>query len=244
MTVMTATRLGSVEPVTATMPEALASTWTAIRKRHRGVPVATVQVAPGRGSGCQAVSWDSDNPVILVGPQTVMEGPREILGYLLHQAAHGLQETGSGAPGKPQRYHNSHYRDEAQKLGLSVDWTKHGIGFSATSVPDHTADVYAQAIAQLARALESWQEPRRARVESYNGVTARCGCPRTIRLRSQHGAEELAEQPIVCTVCGKQFMPDAASGTVRRLAAKVDEHPTEYARGAARARSGNRSARP
>jgi hypothetical protein len=27
--------------------------------------------------------------VVLVGPQTVMEGGRAILGYLLHQAAHG-----------------------------------------------------------------------------------------------------------------------------------------------------------
>jgi hypothetical protein len=207
VTVMTATRPGRVELVTVTMPEALASTWSAIRKRHRSVPEATVQVAPGRGSGCQAVSWGSDRPVVLVGPQTVMEGPRAILGYLLHQAAHGLQETGSGAPGNPQRYHNSHYRDEAQRLGLTADWTKHGIGFSATGVPDHTADVYAQPIAQLARALESWQAPRRGRAESYNGVTAHCGCPRTIRLRSQHGAEELAEQPIVCTVCSKPFLP-------------------------------------
>ena len=44
MTVMTATRPGRVEHVTVTMPEALASTWSAIRKRHRSVPEATVQV--------------------------------------------------------------------------------------------------------------------------------------------------------------------------------------------------------
>jgi hypothetical protein len=214
VTVMTTTRPGRVEGVTVTMPEALASTWTAIRKRHRGVPVATVQVSPGRGSGCQAVAWGSDNPVVLVGPQTVMEGPRAILGYLLHQAAHGLQETGSPEPGKPQRYHNSHYRDEAQRLGLSVDWTKHGIGFSDTSVPDHTADYYGPAIAQLAAALDHWQAPQRARSESYNGVTATCGCPRTIRLRSQHGAEELADKPIICTACGKPFMPQPPQGAV------------------------------
>jgi len=222
MTVMTRTMPGRLDGVTVTMPEALAATWTAIRRRHRGVPDATVQVSPGRGSGCESIAWGSDNPVVLVGPKTVIEGPRAILGYLLHQAAHGLQEAGAEAPGKPQRYHNAGYRDEAQKLGLAVDWTKHGVGFSDTTVPDHTAEIYAQPIAQLATALDGWQAPRRARGgQNYNGVTAHCGCPRTIRLRSVHGAEELVAEPIVCTKCRKPFTADAAGPSVADFSAEA-----------------------
>jgi hypothetical protein len=238
MSTMAVARPGRLVGVTATMPEALASTWTAIRKRHRGVPVATVQVAPGRGSGCQAVEWSSPAPVVLVGPQTVMDGPREILGYLLHQAAHGLQERASEAPGKPQRYHNSHYRDEAQSLGLVVDWTKHGIGFSATSVPDHTADVYAPAIAQLAAALEDWKAPRPARGDSYNGVTASCACPRSFRMRGQNSAAELADHPIMCTVCGQPFV--ASGGAVEVVMGKTTKSLDEYGRAPAQEHAARR----
>jgi hypothetical protein len=131
--------------------------------------------------------------------------PRLPRNAALHQAAHGLQESGSGDPGNAARYHNSHYRDEAQKLGLSADWIAHGIGFSDTKVPDHTADVFASSIAHLARALDGWQAPLSQRTGGSNGVTAKCECPRTIRLRSQNGAEELTDKPIICTACGKPF---------------------------------------
>ncbi len=135
-----------------TMSDALTATWKAIRRRHPKVPDATVSVAPGRGSSCGSVAWDAGMPVIMVGAQTIAEGPLAILEDLLHQAAHGLlraagHRSGDDAKHYPDehsegnagRYHNKSYRDAAQSLGLKAEWTRGGTGWSATTASDDLA---------------------------------------------------------------------------------------------------------
>ncbi len=207
------------------MSDALTATWKAIRRRHPKVPDATVSVAPGRGSACGAVAWDAGMPVILVGAQTINDGPLAILEYLLHQAAHGLLTTdhrpaadGKNYPdehsqGNAGRYHNKSYRDAAQSLGLKAEWTQGGTGWSATSASDDLAMVYEGPVRQIVTAMTDWQPPaplpRSVRKSGGNGVSARCQChpPRMIRMRGADAAADLREHPVICSVCGKPFTP-------------------------------------
>jgi hypothetical protein len=209
-----------------TMSDALTATWKAIRRRHPKVPDATVSVAPGRGSACGAVAWDAGMPVIMVGAQTIADGPLAVLETLLHQAAHGLlraAERRSGedakrypderSEGNAGRYHNKSYRDAAQSLSLKVEWTRGGTGWSATSASDDLAMVYEGAVRQLVTAMTDWQPPpplpRSVRKSGGNGVSARCQCqpPRTIRMRGADAAADLREHPVICSACGKPFTP-------------------------------------
>jgi hypothetical protein len=208
------------------MTDALTSTWKAIRRRHPKVPEATVSVAPGRGSACGSIAWDADMPVILVGTETITEGPLAIVEYLLHQAAHGLltttgdRATADGrhypdehSQGNAGRYHNKSYRDAAQSLGLRAAWTQGGTGWSATSASDDLAMVYEGPVRQIVTATTDWQPPaplpRTVRKSGGNGVSARCQCqpPRTIRMRGTGAAADLRDHPVICSVCGKPFTP-------------------------------------
>jgi hypothetical protein len=209
------------------MSDALTATWKAIRRRHPKVPGATVAVAPGRGSACGAVAWDTGAPVILVGSQTIDEGPLNILEMLLHQATHGLLATtegrtaGSGkqrypdehSQGNAGRYHNKSYRDAAQSLGLKAGWTQGGTGWSATTASDDLLTVYEGAVRQLVTAMTGWQPPaplpRSVRKSGGNGISARCQCqpPRVIRMRGADAATGLRDRPVICTACGKPFTP-------------------------------------
>ena len=207
--------------------DALTATWKAIRRRHPRVPDATVSVAPGQGSACGSVAWDTGMPVILVGAQTIQEGPLAILEVLLHQAAHGLLATTDSraaddgeqrypderSQGNAGRYHNKSYRDAAQSLGLKAAWTQGGTGWSATTAGDELLTFYEGAVRQLVTAMTDWQPPaplpRSVRKSGGNGISARCGCqpPRTIRMRGTDAAADLRDRPVLCTVCGKPFTP-------------------------------------
>jgi hypothetical protein len=165
-------------------------------------------------------------PVILVGAETIADGPLTILEYLLHQAAHGLlmdtddRSTSDGKPypdehsqGNAGRYHNKSYRDAAQSLGLRTTWSQGGTGWSATSASDDLAMVYEGSVRQIVAAMTDWQPPaplpRSVRKSGGNGVSARCQCqpPRTIRMRGTAAAADLREHPVICSVCAKPFTP-------------------------------------
>lgn len=71
------------------MSDALKAAYRDIRARHRQIPQATVAVIPGRTPSCGTVAWSSE-PVLMVGPDVLTRRPEDVLGHLLHQAAHGL----------------------------------------------------------------------------------------------------------------------------------------------------------
>jgi hypothetical protein len=81
------------------------------------------------------------------------------------------------------------------------------IGWSATTVPDATAALYRAELRRLDAALVAYRhaEPgdgRGGRASSNNGVSARCGCGRRIRV-----AESVLDAgPITCGLCGSDFI--------------------------------------
>jgi hypothetical protein len=194
---------------------ALEHTWQTIRTHHPDVPDAVLVVASGAEGKRLNLGhfaphrWQvngSDRHEVLVGGEGLQRGPVEVLGTLLHEAAHGLaqarsiQDTSRGG-----RYHNRRYATLARELGLEVTQVK-PIGWSATTVPEHTADAYASQLAQLQAALVLWrrQEHRLGTgPRSRNLLAATCSCGRRIRVAKAI----LAEAPILCTACQQPFQP-------------------------------------
>jgi hypothetical protein len=100
---------------------------------------------------------------------------------------------------------NRRYAQLAHELGLEVASVK-PIGWSATTVPQHTAGVYAGQLGELQAALVLWRRQEHrigSGSRSHNLLAAACGCGRRIRVAKA----TLAEAPILCGACQKSFEP-------------------------------------
>jgi len=94
----------------------------------------------------------------------------------------------------------------ARELGLEVAAVK-PVGWSATTVLEHTAAAYAGQLAQLQAALVLWrrQEHRIAGGTRSRNLLA-CTCPCGRKLRASRTT--LQEAPIVCGLCAHPFEPE------------------------------------
>jgi hypothetical protein len=196
-------------------------TWQAIRTRHPDVP--EVVIALGSGSEGQrgalklghfaAGRWERSEgklPELFVGGEGLGRGAREVLGTLLHEGAHGVacarEITDTSRQG---RWHNARYRDLAAEIGLQVVKVP-SLGWGGTTVPDATAALYRGELRRLEAAITAFRhaEPgggRGGRTNSNNGVAARCGCGRRVRV-----AQSVLELgPITCGLCGSEFATQA-----------------------------------
>jgi hypothetical protein len=195
---------------------ALEHAWRTIRSRHPDVPEAVLVVASG--SEGKRVNWGhfaphrwqvqgADRHEVLVGGEGLHRGPLEVLGTLLHEAAHGLAQARSIQDTSRQgRYHNRRYATLAREFGLEVASVK-PVGWSVTTVSEVTAAAYAGQLEELAAALVLWrrQEHRLASgARSRNLLAAACGCGRRIRVAKA----TLGEAPILCGACAQPFEPE------------------------------------
>jgi len=198
---------------------ALERAWTEIRRRHPQVPEVVLAVASGSVGRRGALTlghfaerrWtvaSAERPELFVGGEGLAAGPVEVLGTLLHEAAHGLAATRRIQDTSRQgRYHNRRYAALAGELGLTVT-TAGSRGWTMTAVPAETAAAYAGVVEDLARALVLWrraEQPGGGR-RGNNLLPAVCGCGRRIRA----SRSTLAEAPVLCGRCGGPFQPAAA----------------------------------
>jgi hypothetical protein len=195
---------------------ALEHTWQRIRTRHPELPQAVLVVASGAEGKRLNLGhfaphrWQvngADRHEVLVGGEGLQRGPLEVLGTLLHEAAHGLaQARGVQDTSRQGRYHNRRYATLARELGLEVASVQ-PIGWSATTVPEHTAAAYAGQLQELQAALVLWRRHEHrsgAGPRSRSLLAATCGCGRRIRVAKA----TLAEAPILCNRCAQPFQPD------------------------------------
>lgn len=215
----------------APMVEALERAWAAIRARHPQVPAAVVVLASGTTGGGAArlghfgaLRWQhagadpgtagaGDLSEVMVSGEGLARGPVDVLGTLLHEAAHALADArGVQDTSRQGRWHNRRYAELAGELGLEVAQAP-GIGWSATAVPDATAAAYAEVVEQLRAALILYRRAEAGhgaggaggRRSSNNPLSCLCACPRRIRV----APTVLEAGPIDCGVCGAEFLPEA-----------------------------------
>lgn len=217
----------------STLVAALEDIWAQAQERHPEIPDVVLIVGQGTSRsnpglvklghyahGRRDVAGDA-RPEVLVGGEGLQRGAADVLGTLLHEAAHGIaaatnvQDTSRGG-----RYHNARFKAIAESLGLTIE--RHPIiGWSLTSVPESTADAYdldgLDAALVLYRRAESalggvlggkpgggtdgaavaGSEPKRR-----GNVKATCECDRAIRV----APTVLAAGPITCGVCNTPFI--------------------------------------
>jgi hypothetical protein len=194
---------------------ALEHTWQTIRDRHPDVPEAVVVVASGSAGKRLNLGhfaphrWQvagADRHEVLVGGEGLQRGPLDVLGTLLHEAAHGLaQARGIADTSRAGRYHNRRYATLARELGLDVTTVK-PIGWSATTVPEQTLAGYAGQLEELGAALVLWRQELHAAGGSRSRNLLACRCPCGRKLRAAKAT--LAEAPILCGACAQPFEPE------------------------------------
>ena len=197
----------------------LEACWNAIRVRHPELPEVVIVVASGSGERARRLTlghfapdrWEvrgNNRHEIMISGEGLKRGPVDVLGTLLHEAAHavavvrGVQDTSRGG-----RYHNRRFKAIAEELGLTIGVDR-SIGWSLTTVPETTQHVYGDALDRLSDALVLW---RREEVRgggggsepSRNLISCQCACSRKIRV----APSMLAVGSITCGLCGGDFEP-------------------------------------
>jgi hypothetical protein len=200
---------------------ALTAAWRAIQARHAEVPdvvltvgSGTIGVKPGqaRFGHFAAARWQRGDEALaelFVGGEGLKRCAGPVLATLIHEAAHGVAfARGVKDTSRGGKYHNKKFKDIAESMGLVIAHDP-VIGFSPTTLPLSTAEQYRKVIATLDAAITAYRHAEVAgvsRPKASNYVKAECECPRTIRV----GKTVLAQAPIICGECGKDFCsPDA-----------------------------------
>ena len=219
-------------PISAPMVAALEGAWAEIRARHPQVPAVVMVLGAGsigaagglRLGHFAAMRWaDPDQqpaddeeggagvpvrlPEVFVGGEGLARGPAEVLGTLLHEAAHALAHVrGIKDTSRQGRWHNARFKALAEELGIEVTKDPR-IGWSPTSIPAATRDAYAEVIAELGRVLRLHRAVEitdGGRVKKPSLPPCVCECGRRIRV----SPSVLAAGPITCGICGTDFTPD------------------------------------
>ncbi|MFD9893548.1 hypothetical protein ACFWY9_29745 [Amycolatopsis sp. NPDC059027] len=207
----------TTECVTARLVSAFAATWSAIRRRHPDVPDVVVTIGSGTLGVKQgrkvlghfaAGRWhvgDTDKvPELFISGEGLQRSPEEVLGTLLHEAAHGVAHTREIKDTSRQgRYHNKRFKALGEELGLILEEDP-AIGWSVTCVPTKTSNVYRAEVGRIKEALVAYRHAEvvlPGKPRSSNLAVATCGCDRKIRVAKS----TLIEAPILCGRCGIEF---------------------------------------
>jgi hypothetical protein len=192
---------------------ALERAWQTIRKNHPDVPDAVV----ASGSEGKRLNlghfaphrWQvngSDRHEVLVGGEGLQRGPLEVLGTLLHEAAHGVAQARSIKDTSRQgRYHNRRNAALAAELGLEVTTVSPSAG-----PPRPRRSRPLPATPRSSRSLpRRWccappRAPHRQRYPVPEPGGLQCPCGRKLRAAKA----TLAEAPILCAACQQPFEPD------------------------------------
>ncbi|MEV0292575.1 hypothetical protein [Nocardia sp. NPDC050710] len=183
------------DTITGLLVSALENTWTAIRSHHPDVPAAVLTIGSGSVGGELNLGHFAPNRWIrgeyelhelFIGGEGLERGPIDVLGTLLHEAAHGVAVARDVKDTSRQgRWHNERFRIIGEELGLTL--AKHPkIGWSLTTVPSLTQEMYRDELDELDLALVAYRrrEPdqRGGRKSNNNGLSAECDCGRKIRV--------------------------------------------------------------
>lgn len=150
--------------------DALARIWSKIRTLHPGVPGVVLLAAPAAHGTPKSLGhfaplrWRGPrgqgnhiHEVLVVGEH--LDRPVEdILGTLIHEAAHAHNFTRKIRDCSRSQYHNHRFKAAAELLGLQVTKVKH-YGYAHTTLLAGTLAMYEEEIAHLKRTLIHRRRP-------------------------------------------------------------------------------------
>lgn len=170
------------------MLEAVTKVIDKARLINDNIPAVTVVLgAPGYTKKSQlhghfaSNAWKSRNDEesygeLLLSGESLKRGGRETVGTVLHELAHAychandIKDTSNG-----NRYHNTRFKTVAEDFGLVIAQAK-TIGWSLTTVPDYTAELYKEEIKELDNAITQYRVPR-FEIGSKKAIKREMFCP-------------------------------------------------------------------
>ena len=203
------------------MVAALEQAWADIRANHPDVPAAVIVLGAGsigtpagtlKLGHFAAMRWRTDAEgaellaEVFVGGEGLARGPAEVLGTLLHEAAHATAHVrGIKDTSRQGRWHNARFKALAEELGIEV--TKDArIGWSPTTLSEATRQAYGATIASLGAALRLYRSAEITDTSTRKPAPPPCVC--TCGRRIRVAPSVLAAGPITCGVCGTEFEPE------------------------------------
>lgn len=198
--------------VTAPLIDAIEATWKAIQAQHPDVPEVVVTLGSGSvKKGMNLGHFAADRWMrgeekvheLFVGGEGLKRGAADVLGTLLHEAAHSAAEArGIKDTSRQGRFHNAKFKTIGEEFGLRLEKDP-SIGWSLTTVPYATAERYVREVANLEAAMVAYRvvEATEGRKSNNNGVSAECDCGRKIRVSRK--VYDLGS--ISCGLCGTNF---------------------------------------
>lgn len=216
------------ERASVVLIEALARIWSRIRVHHPDVPGVILlaipsprrelnvlgHFAPLRWRGKQ--QGDARHHEVVVVAEHLDRTPAEILGTLLHEAAHALNFERGIKDCTTSQYHNRRFKAAAEELGLVVETMAH-YGHAYTKPLAATLARYEEDVHILSEALIHRAKPLAASGVSppkggsddteddkptYRNRKAVCQCPFIIRV-----AKSTLDQTVIrCDTCREPFV--------------------------------------
>ena len=93
----------------------------------------------------------------MISGEGLRRSAREVLATLLHEAAHALADArGIKDTSRQGRYHNKHFKNCAEEVGLTVEHDDK-FGWSATTITPATELAYASQLQALTEAMTLWR---------------------------------------------------------------------------------------
>ncbi|MFD6357440.1 hypothetical protein [Nocardia tengchongensis] len=210
---------------------AIETVWADLRARHSDIPNVVVTMASGslgRRGVLKLGHFGPDRwkvgqqvmPELFVGGEGLAMGARDVLGTLLHEAAHGAACTrGIDDTSRGGAYHNGKFASIAREFGLTVERTPER-GWTATTVPDSTAKAYQRQIRLLDAAIVAYRRSEHEPADGdddgadgedgdksgrapRNGRALVCTCTPARRVRAAQ--KTIDAGPILCGVCREPF---------------------------------------
>lgn len=183
----------------------LAAAWADIQRHHSELPNLAA-------------------PESLIGESSSACGADLSFERLLHEAVHGVAAArGIRDTSRAGRYHNRRFLNVAEEMGLEHPEEPHpSSGFSLVVMTAEARRRYRPTAERLQRALKahlaatssetsrSFRGPAARHGSSGGGVRVKavCDCGRNVRVVPS----VLAQAPIMCGACGKQFrIPEAVA---------------------------------
>ena len=209
---------------------ALARVWATIRRHHPEVPEVMLLAVPNphgnRGvlGHFAALRWKPRSESagkriheVVVVAEHMDRTAEEIVGTLLHEAAHALNFERGIRDCSRSQYHNQHFKEAAEQLGMTVEQVPH-YGYAKTAMTPDTAMRYAVETAGLSLVLmhRSFEATIPGKLDA-GGATptgvadkrdaggrykkAACTCPFNIRV----SRKVMTTTVIRCETCGDAF---------------------------------------
>lgn len=209
-------------PLGAVVVAAFETVWAAIQARHPEVPDVVMIMGSGLKTARSAMKyghfhgdvWHGRDPEtadanalptlpeVFVGGEGMARPPWEVVGTLIHEAAHGLAHVREIKDTSRQgRWHNAKFKALAEELGIEVAKDSK-IGWSVTTIPERTIRIYEDEIDALGLVLVRYRDARGPDRTARKKVPPLvCACERKIRAAKK----TLELGPIQCGVCGQPF---------------------------------------